>query len=499
MQLDLGLAPLGEPEAESHVLESGGEPPTSPHIVVCGRERCHRRERFRREHVALHLRSLRAGVDDVADGDAFGHDRLSQPEAALDERVLPTDLDRIHTERLSELVHLHLGDEGTLWATKAAERSAGHRVGVDRCAVDVRVGNLVGTSHAEVSVAQHLVRRVVVGASVEEHLGLDGGDRAVRGGAELRMDCGSVTFVVTDDRFLTRPGAMHRPVDAERMHLAGGEREHDLEAHVLFAAERSTDGRVDDANLSWVNVERVGDLLLVFPRPLAAGFDSDDSVLDPCGCRFGLEECVLLMWEFVGSLDHHFGVGPPRSHVTLADLQLVIAVAGELAVNEGVVGTSLGDVLDDRQRLPLDVEQCRRVTRLFVAFGHDDRHVVGFPPADRRIDCAHSAVFQAEQNRLVKHREAVLVDRDVGGGHDRDHSRRRLSSARAHRDHAGMGLTREHGYCEQRISGNIVAPIASSARDLVVGVEAAGRCSDAHEPAPLRCVEAALRTAWVIG
>ena len=349
---------------------------------------------------------------------------MGQPKAAFDERVLPTNLDRTHAERLSELVHLHLGDEGTLWATKAAERSAGHGVGVDRGAVDVCVGNLVGSGHAEMRVAQHLVRRVVVGASVEEHLGLDRGDRAIRGSAELRMDCGPVTLVVTDDRFLTRPGAMHRPIDTERGELAGCEGEHDLEAHVLLTAEGPTDRRVDDANLGRVNVECVGDLLLVFPRPLAAGFDGDDSVVDPCGCRFGLEKCVLLMWEFVGSLDHHLGLGPPGSHVALADLQLVVAIAGELAVDEGFIGSGLSDVLDDRQRLPLDVEQCRRVARLLVAFGHDDRHVVGFPPADRRIDCADAGVFQAEENRLVEHRQPVLVHGDIGGGHDGDHAGR---------------------------------------------------------------------------
>ena len=159
----------------------------------------------------------------------------------------------------------------TTEATKSAARRAGR---IDGETVDGRVRDLVWSSHTQVSVAEDLVRGVVVGPGVEKYLGMDRGDLAVGCGTKFRVDTTAVAFVMANNRLFAAPLCLHRPVHAERCQLLHCDCHDDLHRHVFAAAECTTDRRIDDPHLGQVQPERVCNLLLIFVGPLTGNLDS---------------------------------------------------------------------------------------------------------------------------------------------------------------------------------------------------------------------------------
>ena len=88
---------------------------------------------------------------------------------------------------------------------EATERAADRGVGVHAVRIDARVGYLVRPGDAQVEVPEHLVRRVVVPAGIEQASASTAVIRPSRVAAELGTDPAAVALVVTDDRLLAAP------------------------------------------------------------------------------------------------------------------------------------------------------------------------------------------------------------------------------------------------------------------------------------------------------
>ena len=120
---------------------------------------------------------------------------------------------------------------------------------------------------------------------------------------------------------------MDGPINAEGGDLLSSKRQHDLETHVLLAAERTANHRINDTDFLIGKIERMGDLLAIFVRPLARRLDGDTLfVVDPGGGGFNLKVRMFLVRNLVTALDHNIGGRPARVHVALANLHLVVGV-----------------------------------------------------------------------------------------------------------------------------------------------------------------------------
>src|SRR5258708_21973381 len=104
-----------------------------------------------------------------------------------------------------------------------------------------------------------------------------------------------VALVVADDRLFTAPDDLDRPAEAALGQAHGRQGQHNLHRHILTAAKRAANRGVDDANLIWRQLERMGNLELVFMRPLPGHLDGDAAgLVYGAEAGLGLEEGMLL-------------------------------------------------------------------------------------------------------------------------------------------------------------------------------------------------------------
>ncbi len=151
----------------------------------------------------------------------------------------------------------------------------------------------------------------------------------------------AMPLVVPDDALFTVPHGTHGTIDASSVKLEGRSGQHNLEAHVLSTAKRSTDCRVDNADHLLGQLKGMCDLFAVLMGPLTRDLDGDDSVVfDVRQARLRLEISVLLMGEVIGALDHDVGCVPAGFHVALPDPQRVVSVrfARVFWVDEDLIG-----------------------------------------------------------------------------------------------------------------------------------------------------------------
>src|SRR5438105_3185822 len=83
------------------------------------------------------------------------------------------------TVAVGQARHHELGGELRLGRAEAAERTAGHVVGVDRAAVERNVGDLVAATGEQRGDLDHFDAGRGIGAAIGDDLGLDGGDLTV--------------------------------------------------------------------------------------------------------------------------------------------------------------------------------------------------------------------------------------------------------------------------------------------------------------------------------
>lgn len=132
-------------------------------------------------------------VEALERADALGADIRRLPAAAdqflsRPDEVAAAELGRIDACPARQFVDGGLDREHGLGQPVAAERPGGERVRVDRVGVYSLVRAAVGGDRLFAAVEQHARAMVAVGAGVGQHRHLEGGQRAVAGGAEPYRD-----------------------------------------------------------------------------------------------------------------------------------------------------------------------------------------------------------------------------------------------------------------------------------------------------------------------
>ena len=260
----------------------------------------------------------------------------------------------------------------------------------------------------------------------------------------------------------------------------GGQRHHDLERHVLPAAERSADGGVDDPDPVEVHIQCVGDLLPILMGPLTGHLDGDPVLVVEVGDGgLRLEVRVFLVGDLVGGFDHHGGLGPAVVHRALADPVgvVVVGLGPVLGVDERGAGVEGGvDVGQDRQRLPFDLDGGCSGLRRLGCFRDDDGEMVGLPAGHVAGHIRRAGVLGRDHHRLIEQGQAVFVDRDVGAGQHHDHAVGGPSGRHVERQQTGVRLVGEDDLGPEGIGGNPVGRILGLTGDLAVAVDSETGC-----------------------
>ena len=113
--------------------------------------------------------------------------------------------------------------------------------------------------------------------------------------------------------------------------------------------------------------------------------------------------------------------------------------------------------------------------------GHHNRDGVRLPPGHVRRNGGPPGRPEADDHRLVEHREPVLVDRNVCRSENQFHARHGLCRGGVERHHSGVWLSAEHHLgVELRLVPD-VAGIQSPAGDFGGGVHSLVVRSEAHD------------------
>jgi hypothetical protein len=374
-------------------------------------------------------------------------------DVPLDDGVLEPHLDRIEPELLCELVEERLDREGGRRRARPAIRAEGEAVRLD--AVAAEVVRLPAVRAGDEERGDPFDAPAGVRAAVDDHPRLDRGQRAVLAAADTQV------------RHLCRSGVRRLEVlcacedDANRS-LEGerrpcGERLDDRELAAEGAAERFR----DHADALEREAVRAGELALGHEGALRRrGHDERPVGLEPGGRDLGLD--VRLVDPRRPERARGDGVARVEKCRGIADVASdgVENVVGELlllfvvlaAVDSGVdrleVAARLllvGDAgqrraglhrllhVDDRlERLVLDHDRLHAVLGRRLAVGDDDRN---------RLACEDDLVSRERLRGAVV---AGRLDREVGGGEDRDdagHGERGILLDAANQS---MRLRREH-------------------------------------------------------
>ena len=264
-----------------------------------------------------------------------------------------------------EPVHLTLVAERHLHAAEAAHRAAGRVVGVHGAGADADVGAAVGARRAGGRIQQHQGAEQGVGAAVGEDVDVHRHQAAVGVGAGAVAHPHRMAILARLQRLLAAPDHARR---------AAGERDHDpevgLDRHVLLAAEAAADVGGDQPHLVVGQVEDPGDVAEVLDH-LGRGADRDHAVgVAPGDAGLGLEVGVVDELGPVLLLDHRRGARDRGLGVALLELPVREQVAALVDLRRVGVERALG-VVDDRQRLVVDLDRVQRRERRVVGLGGD--------------------------------------------------------------------------------------------------------------------------------
>jgi len=199
-----------------------------------------------------------------------------------------------------------------------------------------------------------------------------------------------MALAVADDGLFARPDGLDRPADAALRQPPDGQRQRDLDRHILAAAERAADGRIDDAHLFNGQVERMGNRLAIHMRPLARDLHGDAAVLiEVRDARLRLEIGVFLHRRLVSILDYDIRRAESRVQVALTDAVAVRDVVGAMWMKLRRAGLhGLLRVQQQGQVLPFDADELERGPRLHLRLRDDECHLIADEAHDVRARLA---------------------------------------------------------------------------------------------------------------
>ncbi len=482
VQLDRRRAVLRRAEGEPDVLEAArqAKPAFEVRLRRCAQHRRRRALPASGSHGPAGV--PRTGFDDRPDRDAGRERRAYRKQRALCEQVGRPNLHRVHAQRLCQAVHLPFGGERGLRAAETTEGPVRQVVGVDRVRVDGDVGEFVRPGAHQRGIAQHLGRRVRVGAPVLHELHPGGNELALAGGAPARTDHERVPLVVAENRLLARPDDLDRASDPALLQAPGGQRQDDLDRHVLAAAEGAADGRVDDPNLIQWHAQRMRDLLLVLVRPLPRHLDQDPSgLIKRSDAGLGLQVGMLLRRRAILVFDDQGGARQPGPGVALADAEVAEDIRAAFRVQHRSVGAaSVQHIRDHRQIFILDGDAPHAFGGNRFGVGHHQRHLVAHKA---HAVCPRLGRARAAQHRLVRQEQTVLVDRHVPCGQYRQHTWKRLGGRGVDAPHDRVRPAGKQDLHRRRVRRVQVPRIRRRPGDLGVGIDPVLRLTYRRHPA----------------
>ncbi len=223
----------------------------------------------------------------------------------------------------------------------------------------------------------------------------------------------------------------------------------------------------------------MGDLLLVLMRPLAGDLDRQPSfVVDVGHPRLGLQVGVLLDRGVILALDDD--VGGAEGGVGIALANPVVAEDVAVAIGEEqrrAGGQGCFDIGHHRQIFELDDDLAQRPGRRRFVFGDDHRQLVADETDAVRVRFGRT---RAAQDRLVRHDQAVLVDRHVAGREDRHDARHALRLFGVQAADDGMRPAGEEDLHRQHPGQIDVARVERLSGDLAQRIDPLQRSSDSR-------------------
>ena len=340
--------------------------------------------------------------------------------------VAVTDLPGADAHLFGQQIQVQLGSEAALGHAEAAERTAGHVVGVNADAGDVHILEVVGTAAVGAGTLQNGAAQAGVSAAVGDQGGLHGQQLAVlvTGGGHVHFH--GMALGVDVQAFLTA-----------ELHLygaAGGpghQRRVVLHAHIFLAAEAAAHQLGLAANLLGRNLQHAGDFLLLVVYRLAGGVHQQaalavrnaDGALRLHEGMVGHGGGVMLGHHIGRAGDHLFGV-TALEHFLGEDVALFmqlrsIRLHGLDGIGEGLqLGVGHVHQVQDL------------VQGLLVVGGHQHNGVANVA----------GAVALGDQHIPVLDDVAGLVEGHVLGGEDLHHVGMGQSAGQVDLLHTGSGV-----------------------------------------------------------
>ncbi len=418
-----------------------------------------------------HLSPADDGVGIAADADV-----------TLDRGVPDPQLDGVEVELRGDLVEERLERERGGRCARSAVGTERHAVRLDAVAADVERLPVVGACDEQR--ADALDTPAGVGAAVDDHAALDGGERAVGAGADLQVrhlrgggvGCGEVLAPCEDET--DRSFQRERGSDRERL----DERE--------LAAERTADRLGDHANALERETEGACDLVPRHEDALRARRDDErPGGLEPRGAHLRLEVCLIdprrperSLADGVARREGGGGVAAlPRDAIEDVAGKLLLRIVGLAVVDAGVdrlqVGAFLVHLLDRaRERCAhrhrrLDVDDCGK--RLVL----DDDELRAVLCGSLRLRHDERDGLAREDDLLARQRLGGAVgargrDREVGSDDDRDDAGDVERGVSLDASDPGMRLRREDGSCVEQTVHVAVRGVAGRADHLLGRVDA---------------------------
>ena len=266
--------------------------------------------------------------------------------------------------------------------------------------------------------------------------------------------------------------------------MEGCQGQHDLNRHVLTPAKGAANRRVDDPHLVFWQAQGMGDLLLVFMRPLPGDLDGDPALLvHVAHPRFGLEVGMLLSRREVLALDHHLRPCQGCSRVSLANAVVVKDVAAALRVNKFSVGVHGRHRIEHGRQI--EVVHCYHPCGRFslrLGLGDHQRYLV---PDKADAVGPRLGRTRPAQHGLIRHDQAILIDGHVLGGQHRQHTGHAFGGRSVHLADEGVWSAGKEDLHHGLIGAVDVTGVQGSACDLAHRVQANGRTTDSCHSPPL--------------
>ncbi len=400
------------------------------------------------------------GQERLLQGGAGVHDLPVGKDVARFHRVEPPDLPGGEPHLLGQERDAGFHGEAGLGDAEAAEGAARGVVGVDACADDVHVGDLVGTRGVGAGALQHRPAQARVGAGVLQQVGLHGGDAALGIGGHGVFHLEGVALGVDLEALLAAQGHLHGNLE-----MVGQERGMVLDDEILLAAEPAAHVGADHLHLLGADAQDADDALVVVVDALRPRVDGEGAVgLGHGQGALGLHEGVLGLGRVEGLDDEVGGLG---------DGLVRVAPAQDRLGQEVALGVELRGILVQGAA---GVGEGLELFEIQLDHGHGGLGLGAGLGGHQGDGVAHVAGRLAHGDHggpVVDDVPLVPLAGDVGGGEDGLHARhgQGLGGVDALDQHPGFGGTEDGAV--QHAGALHVVHVETGSQGLVPGVGAA--------------------------